>query len=673
MQEKSKVLLIYPMGSYVDMPTLGIPCLLSSAKSAGFNHVDVWDANLDFLEFLLSVPLLSQVDQKLRSFKAKDEKEFETCEKFKTMWPTLIENLAFSKNVFHDEKYYFDTHTFNRAFKNIFHLLDAHHLVSEHILYHFSENGFYSKPKDGLVDRSIVQNVRFVQDKLNWPELDAFLKQFTLKLKSKTYDLVGISCTNYDQFVASLYLSKWLKANGLAKQTVLGGNFPASHKKAFFKEKSFFEIFDYMVYSEGEDSFVELLKCLEGQSSIEQVPNLLYFQNNEIVKNPFSSVKDLNKLTTPDFSCFDLKRYWTPHVSLPHYSSRGCFYDRCKFCNHHANYGKNFRVRKPSLVSEDLKIYQEQYQCKAVFFVDEVMSPKHMLELSKQNIEKSVNIGWYAHSRVEPSIQTDDWLTMGKGGLTLVHVGMESANTKVLKLMDKGYTHEDTAIFLKRLMQSPVSAHINTIRGYPGELPEDYMETLETVYFNSKLGDCIHLYGFSLIRDAILELEGSPHLNIHPIPSHLDLQDDMTYDLTYDRNPSKEQDQHINLLRSKMDKNNQFYGLFPQEFRWVVHLLYIQHYRETKQTQLIDTPMSLAKFKPFDSKKTYQFIKYDHIEIVKIMSDTYVFDKLNFNLIKIPLTLIKDNRIVSQFKPENLLDPNEKQAFYCLLREGSLQ
>jgi radical SAM superfamily enzyme YgiQ (UPF0313 family) len=44
-------------------------------------------------------------------------------------------------------------------------------------------------------------------------------------------------------------------------------------------------------------------------------------------------VEDVNALPTPDFEGLPLSRYLAPAPALPILTGKGCYFNRCKFCD----------------------------------------------------------------------------------------------------------------------------------------------------------------------------------------------------------------------------------------------------------------------------------------------------------------------------------------------------
>ena len=88
------------------------------------------------------------------------------------------------------------------------------------------------------------------------------------------------------------------------------------------------------------------------------MPNYLYLEKGVVKVTP-SRTEDVPSLPTPDFDGLPLDRYLSPAPVLPILTGKGCYFNRCKFCdipyiNHISK--KAYRVRSAGQVVEDVRV-----------------------------------------------------------------------------------------------------------------------------------------------------------------------------------------------------------------------------------------------------------------------------------------------------------------------------
>jgi hypothetical protein len=88
------------------------------------------------------------------------------------------------------------------------------------------------------------------------------------------------------------------------------------------------------------------------------IPNVLSLdRDGRVVAGP-THVEDVRSLPTPDFTGLPLDRYLNAVPVLPIVTGKGCYFNRCKFCdipfiNHVAD--KPYRLRRPEQVVHDVR------------------------------------------------------------------------------------------------------------------------------------------------------------------------------------------------------------------------------------------------------------------------------------------------------------------------------
>lgn len=636
----------------MEMPTLGIPCLQGYLKENGFSDIDVWDSNLNFLHYLLDPQTLKIQEGRLNSGEVPGETD-EIKARVQFTLPFVRENISDIPDIFHSKERYYQVSSYNRGINLVKMALEAYSIESDPVYYHFDYNGFSIQREDQL-PFSIESLIQFVKsgNKIFW--LDQFLTKKLPELEKKdSYDLVGFSCANRSQIFPVLLMASFLRKAGITKRIALGGSFVTMLRKVICNTPEVYDFFDYIVTFEGEESLLSLVRAIEEEQSLDNVPNLSFRKDGEIVQTSVKKINDLNSLPTPDFSGFPIGQYWTPEPILPVYCTRGCYYQMCEFCNHYENYFGKFRARRTEKVIADVKTYKRLYGARMLFFADEDIVPKQHVEIAEWFAKEKLEVKWYSHCRAEKYFTKERLKKLAQGGSEVLHVGMESTNTRVLKLMKKGYDREQALKFLENLRDVPMSLHINTIRAFPGEQPEEYIETLETVWNFAKVGDYVHLYGFAFIPGSPLEKHGSPYITSTK-PDKENLANKIRFQTVNIKESTPEQKKKVQVLAEVLSQALHLINkIFPQECCWGGHLLYVTHYREIGKAKLMDTPLkdlgfglpSLKAFSKQEDLSAWNIHLNSSVSFAKLPSngkkEWFVLEKNEFSLSKLSEVLVK--------------------------------
>lgn len=299
------------------------------------------------------------------------------------------------------------------------------------------------------------------------PPVESF-RMLIEKVLENPPDAIGITVP----FDGSMYFG--LKIARVVKQlapdmTVLMGGAGIDNKGYRVTEDPFyFQVVDYVMVGEGEVQFPKLLDVLENGGDISSVKNMRWLEDGVVRATELELVTDLNAPPGPDFSTVDFERYLLPDAVATFQSSRGCYYGKCTFCSE--LFRKGFRLRKPDLVVDDMVKIYEQTGIRHFQLWDSLAPPKTLKKIAQEVIKRGLPFEWMAETKFEKPYRNEEMIkTLAAGGCTFLQFGFESASSKVLDLIDKGNSIEDTKVILDLLAKHGIRAGVTWFIGFPGE------------------------------------------------------------------------------------------------------------------------------------------------------------------------------------------------------------
>ena len=303
-------------------------------------------------------------------------------------------------------------------------------------------------------------------------------------------DIIGFSILFDAQILCSLLLAKEIKKKHPKKIVVFGG---AGILSSFHKVINNPYV-DFVISDAGEESFNELLKSIQSGKFNDAIPGVAYKNGGSYIKNK-PAVSNLNHNTYPNFSDLDLDEYFTNDVVIPILSSKGCFWRRCSFCEEGS-------INLYSVVDLDRVVDEIEHHYsnghRYFQFVDEMISPKRLRMLSKKIIGRKIEVFFYATLRPSADFNEETLHLMYKAGFRYVIWGVESANPRVLKLINKGTTVETISNALKLSTKAGIKNHIFMFIGFPTETPDELFDTMRFIYDNSRYIYAVHCGIFSV-------------------------------------------------------------------------------------------------------------------------------------------------------------------------------
>ncbi len=306
------------------------------------------------------------------------------------------------------------------------------------------------------------------------------IKEF---LEKNRFDLIGISMMTpmYGKF---LKLIKQIKPITKETPILVGGPHASILPVETLKENP--EV-DYTVFGEGEAIMPDLILHLQGKKKIEDVEGIAYRQGNDIKLNkPKKLIENLDTLPFPALDLLPIKKYipapstYRRLPTLHMIASRGCpFY--CTYCSAQSIFGRVHRAYSPKRMMDELEWIIDKYGAKDIFFLDDLFTKDkewvHAVcdEILKRGIHKK--ICWSCSTRVS-MVDYEMLKKMKKAGCWQIHFGVESGSQRLLNLIKKGITLEQSKNAMKICRKAGIQTRAYFMLGLPTETREESLQTI---------------------------------------------------------------------------------------------------------------------------------------------------------------------------------------------------
>ena len=188
----------------------------------------------------------------------------------------------------------------------------------------------------------------------------------------------------------------------------------------------------------------------------------------------------LRDLPPPDFDGLPLDLYFSPAPVLPYDPTRGCYWGRCAFCH----YGlcregtARYRQRRIGDMVEHLGILKSRWGCRNVYLSQDAFRPATARRLARALIDAGLEIRWSTDMRPEPALDAETCRDLREGGALSMALGIESASSRVLALIDKGISVADTEAAVRKLSGAGIAVEAMCFNAFPTETPDEAMATL---------------------------------------------------------------------------------------------------------------------------------------------------------------------------------------------------
>ena len=296
------------------------------------------------------------------------------------------------------------------------------------------------------------------------------------------YNLVGFSLC-FSQLFASLYLARKIKEIAPALPIVFGGS-SCSGDIGKSLIKHFSEI-DYLIDGEGEQQLLFLLDFLAGKATT--LPEKIRCQTPVSairLDNPIASLP-MDDLPIPDYQDYfkQMPQYFgdQPFIPLlPVEFSRGCWWNKCTFCNLNLQW-QSYRYKNSDRMLAEILHLAQTHECLHFTFTDNALPPQEADHFFTKLLPHNLDFDFFAEIRT--GMKQDTLHLYRQAGLKTVQVGIEALSTSLLTKMAKGTTVIDNIAAMKMCSTSAIRLEGNLITDFPGTTALEIAETMENLDF----------------------------------------------------------------------------------------------------------------------------------------------------------------------------------------------
>jgi anaerobic magnesium-protoporphyrin IX monomethyl ester cyclase len=317
----------------------------------------------------------------------------------------------------------------------------------------------------GVLERNRI-STKIFDFMVEKPSQRRFIDYLT-KIKPK---IVGVTSYTFN-FSAARNILKQIKRTDQDIITVLGGVHASSLPLEIMTETPHI---DYLVYGEGEETFLELCNMILRGEDPKDIAGLVFRDGEIEINRQRPLIDDLDSLPFPDRTLLPLEEYPVSVVQ----TSRGCPYN-CIFCKINRHYGNSIRFRDPLRVVDECSILVNRYKRNQIFFFgDSFTFNRDWIHSFCDEIQRrNLKFKWGCETRVD-NVSYSMLKEMKKAGCIDVQYGIDYGDETVLRKLGKNTSIsqiEDAVRWTKKLK---IFVQSFFIFNCPGENEE----TMENTY-----------------------------------------------------------------------------------------------------------------------------------------------------------------------------------------------
>ena len=318
-----------------------------------------------------------------------------------------------------------------------------------------------------------------------------FIDELAERVVAAGPDLVGFTST-FQQNTAVLAAARRLKQLAPHIATAMGGaNCDGEQGAALHRN---FPFIDHVVRGEGEEAFPALLGALSAAAAAGTAPDLSAVPGlchrgpdgasvvNDIAARPLPPAA----IPSPDYTGYferlarSVARNWV-EPKLVVEGARGCWWGQkhhCTFCGLNGSF-MEFRSKSPDTFYEEVTALAARHRVLDMFVVDNILDMGYLRTVLPRMIDSGHDLR--LHIEIKANMRREQLRTLADAGLVYVQPGIESLNSRVLDLMDKGVSGCQNVRMLRDAAELGLAVAWNYLYGFPGESVEDYAPVIAQI------------------------------------------------------------------------------------------------------------------------------------------------------------------------------------------------
>ena len=244
---------------------------------------------------------------------------------------------------------------------------------------------------------------------------------------------------------------------------------------------------DIVVRGQGEDSLLEIVRCLEAGDSLQDISGIGFKADGRLVFNPERPLKPLVDMPPKAYHLADFDAYerlcgrrWAMYIS-----SLACPFN-CAYCTNAGVYGRKWNALPAEQFVEETIALTRRYRLELLWVVDDnfLVDLDRARHIAEGLVREGANFRWsiQATTNLTARLSIDDLRLLRRAGLQQICHGAESGSEEVLKLMNKDFQDFDSIYeTARRCLQADIRPSFNIIFAFPGEGPAERRKTVDFV------------------------------------------------------------------------------------------------------------------------------------------------------------------------------------------------
>ncbi|KKK85117.1 hypothetical protein LCGC14_2776520, partial [marine sediment metagenome] len=224
--------------------------------------------------------------------------------------------------------------------------------------------------------------------------------------------LAGVGTMTGYQIGGALEFARYVR--GLTDARIVWGGL---HPSLMPEQTLAHEKVDVIVIGEAEQTLVSLVRCLQSDGDLADVPGICFMRDGQILRTPTPDFIDMDTLAQPAYDLVDVEHYASIagkvvkdfRRCLEVNTDRGCP-RRCAFCYNTSFNRRRWRAMSAAKVLDHTETLVHRYNLDSVNFVADnfCVDPRRVRDICQGLIDRDLHILWHTDMRIDTFLRFDD-------------------------------------------------------------------------------------------------------------------------------------------------------------------------------------------------------------------------------------------------------------------------
>jgi hypothetical protein len=196
----------------------------------------------------------------------------------------------------------------------------------------------------------------------------------------------------------------------------------------------------------------------------------------------------------PSYAGLDLSRYvslfemanpmhriWSDGKWIKLQLANGCYWHKCAFCDVALDYIGRYEPPDVKALADTIVRLKHETGQTGFHFTDEALAPALIRQLCNELLARCETITWWGNVRFDKSFTPQLADLMAQAGCIAVTGGLECAQDRLLKLMNKGITLASAAQACQTFSDAGILVHAYLMYGFPTQTEQETLDALDYV------------------------------------------------------------------------------------------------------------------------------------------------------------------------------------------------